>query len=176
MDFQKAFDKVPHKRLIGKLHSYEINTQIVNRLEAFLSNRKQKVVVNLAQCNFRNPSGISHWPTTQKYSDTYKTETTISYYNTTWIKWPNGATNDYWNSIQINTNTWQLKKNHMTLPPHHYNMSIEGPIHRLAETENEKDIGGHDKLKIIIWCTHKYENKSSNSDVESNLEYFPIYW
>ena len=59
MDFLKAFDKVPHKRLIGKLHSYGINTQIVNWLEVFLSNRKQKV----AQCNFRNPSGISHWPT-----------------------------------------------------------------------------------------------------------------
>ena len=29
----------------------------------------------------------------------------------------------------------------MTLPQHHYNMSIEGTIHRLAETENEKDIG-----------------------------------
>jgi len=27
-DFEKAFDKVPHKRLLYKLHSYEINGNI----------------------------------------------------------------------------------------------------------------------------------------------------
>ena len=54
MDFQKACDKVPHKRLIGKLHSYGINTHIVNWLEAFLSNRKQKVVVNGAESIWYN--------------------------------------------------------------------------------------------------------------------------
>ena len=46
MDFQKAFDTVPHKRLINKLDSYNIRKEIINWIEAFLTNIKQKVVVN----------------------------------------------------------------------------------------------------------------------------------
>jgi hypothetical protein len=43
MDFAKAFDTVPHKRLLGKLQSYGINNQILPWTEAFLSGRKQRV-------------------------------------------------------------------------------------------------------------------------------------
>jgi len=42
-DLEKAFDKIPHRRLISKLHSYCIHNNIVEWLEAFLSNRKQRV-------------------------------------------------------------------------------------------------------------------------------------
>ena len=45
-DFEKAFDKVSHKRLIHKLYSYGINTDIILWIEAFLTNRKQRVQVN----------------------------------------------------------------------------------------------------------------------------------
>ena len=34
-DFEKAFDKVPHKPLISKLYSYGINTEIILWIEAF---------------------------------------------------------------------------------------------------------------------------------------------
>ena len=46
MDFQKAFDSVPHRRLIKKLKSYGITGDILLWIEAFLRDRKQKVVVN----------------------------------------------------------------------------------------------------------------------------------
>ena len=46
MDFQKAFDSVPHRRLIGKLESYGIGGDVILFIEAFLRNRKQKVVIN----------------------------------------------------------------------------------------------------------------------------------
>ena len=46
MDFQKAFDTVPHQRLLGKLRSYGITGDVHKWLEAFLTNRKQKVQVN----------------------------------------------------------------------------------------------------------------------------------
>ena len=44
--FQKAFDTVPHKRLINKLDSYNIRNELINWIEAFLIDRKQKVAVN----------------------------------------------------------------------------------------------------------------------------------
>ena len=45
-DFQKAFDTVPHNRLLKKIEAYGISDKILNWTRAFLSGRKQKVVVN----------------------------------------------------------------------------------------------------------------------------------
>ena len=45
-DFAKAFDKVPHKRLIHKLKSYNIDENVVQWIIAFLTNRQQKVKIN----------------------------------------------------------------------------------------------------------------------------------
>ena len=46
LDFAKAFDKVPHKRLLSKLTSYGITGNTHNWITSFLSNRKQRVSVN----------------------------------------------------------------------------------------------------------------------------------
>ena len=46
MDFMKAFDKVPHKRLITKLESYKLSNQIIKWVDNFLNERNQKVTVN----------------------------------------------------------------------------------------------------------------------------------
>ena len=46
MDFRKAFDTVPHQRLISKLKSYKIQGPILNWIISFLSNRKQFVKIN----------------------------------------------------------------------------------------------------------------------------------
>ena len=46
MDFQKACDSVPHRRLLGKLESYGIQGDILGWIEAFLTGRMQKVTVN----------------------------------------------------------------------------------------------------------------------------------
>ena len=45
-DFAKAFDKVPHKRLIHKLKAYNINENLIQWIMEFLTNRQQKVKVN----------------------------------------------------------------------------------------------------------------------------------
>ena len=45
-DFSKAFDMVPHRRLLSKLESYKVSQQITDWVEAYLSNRKQRVLVN----------------------------------------------------------------------------------------------------------------------------------
>ena len=46
LDFAKAFDTVPHSRLLGKLKSYGINGNILKWIETFLRNRTQIVKVN----------------------------------------------------------------------------------------------------------------------------------
>ena len=45
-DFKKAFDSVPHQRLLLKLKSYGIEGHLVEWITAFLTDRKQRVVVN----------------------------------------------------------------------------------------------------------------------------------
>ena len=44
MDFAKAFDKVPHKKLIRKLREYGINSSIDQWIESFSHQRQQRVV------------------------------------------------------------------------------------------------------------------------------------
>ena len=45
LDFQKAFDKVPHQRLILKLKSHGIGNSTVNWIEQWLTDRRQRVVM-----------------------------------------------------------------------------------------------------------------------------------
>ena len=45
-DFEKAFDKVPHRRLISKLYTYGLNEQLIHWIKAFLFSRSQRVKIN----------------------------------------------------------------------------------------------------------------------------------
>ena len=46
LDFQKAFDTLPHKRLIHKLKGYGISGILLLWIKNFLHERKQRVVLN----------------------------------------------------------------------------------------------------------------------------------
>ena len=46
MDFSKAFDTVPHKRLLHKINNYGITGNAFNWISNFLTKRKQRVVIN----------------------------------------------------------------------------------------------------------------------------------
>ena len=46
LDFSKAFDTVPHSRLLLKWESLEITGDLLNWIKAFLTTRAQQVVVN----------------------------------------------------------------------------------------------------------------------------------
>ena len=46
LDFQKAFDKVLHQRLLVKLKAYGIGDDIINWIEQWLIYRRQRVVVD----------------------------------------------------------------------------------------------------------------------------------
>ena len=55
LDFQKAFDKVPHIRLLLKLNSFEIH----GNLQEWLHGREQQVVVNDCSSVWKNvTSGV----------------------------------------------------------------------------------------------------------------------
>jgi hypothetical protein len=45
-DFEKAFDKVPHKRLIKKLYAFGIDQKLINWTKEFLTDRQHMVRVN----------------------------------------------------------------------------------------------------------------------------------
>ncbi|XP_059829735.1 STARD3 N-terminal-like protein isoform X1 [Hypanus sabinus] len=46
LDFQKAFDKVPHRRLVGKIRAHGIGGKTLTWIENWLADRKQRVAVN----------------------------------------------------------------------------------------------------------------------------------
>ena len=45
-DFQKALDSVQHKRLLYKLSVYGIQGKLLNWIKSFLTNRRQRVLLN----------------------------------------------------------------------------------------------------------------------------------
>ena len=59
LDFCKAFDRVPHTRLLRKLHGYGIRGGLYNWIKEFLNNRVQRVVVNGTESDWQDvTSGI----------------------------------------------------------------------------------------------------------------------
>ena len=67
LDFTKAFDKVPHQRLLYKLNYYGIRCQTLSWIESFIHDRKQYILVEgaksvEAQMTFGVPKGtvLSH--------------------------------------------------------------------------------------------------------------------
>ena len=59
MDFQKAFDTVPHRRLLLKISAHGITGRLLGWTEAFLRGRRQRVSINVSMSQERNvTSGI----------------------------------------------------------------------------------------------------------------------
>jgi len=52
LDFAKAFDKVPHRRLLAKLQSHGIDGKVVRWVASWLKGRKQRVCID---------GSSSHW-------------------------------------------------------------------------------------------------------------------
>ena len=46
LDFKKAFDSVPHGRLLTKLKGYGFDGKLLKWIEDFLSERRQQVILN----------------------------------------------------------------------------------------------------------------------------------
>ena len=46
LDYKKAFDSVPHQRLLCKLQGYGISGKVLNWIQEFLCHRQQRVIVD----------------------------------------------------------------------------------------------------------------------------------
>ena len=53
LDFKKAFDKVPHQRLLLKLKAHGIGNGMINWIEKWLIDRRQRVVVDGEVSNWK---------------------------------------------------------------------------------------------------------------------------
>ena len=61
MDFHIAFDKVPHQRLILKPKSHGMGNSIINWIEHWLTDRRQRVVVDGEVSSWKSVlSGVPH--------------------------------------------------------------------------------------------------------------------
>ena len=54
LDFQKAFDKVPHQRLLFKLKAHDIGDVMIDWAEQLLTDRRQRVVVDGEVSNWKS--------------------------------------------------------------------------------------------------------------------------
>lgn len=67
LDFAKAFEKVPHRRLLHKLNFYGIRGCTLQWIESFLTDKKQRVLVeglsfNIVDVNSGVPKGTVMGP------------------------------------------------------------------------------------------------------------------
>ena len=59
LDFSKAFDKVPHQRLLNKIKAHGIGGKVFNWIRAWISDRKQRVTINGVKSKWGNvTSGV----------------------------------------------------------------------------------------------------------------------
>ena len=62
LDYKKAFDTVPHCRLLKKLEANDIQGKLARWVEAFLSARTQRVVLNVSKSEWAPIlSGVPQW-------------------------------------------------------------------------------------------------------------------
>ena len=60
LDFSKAFDSVPHEKLLMKIRSVGIETNIVDWVKYWLSSRKQRVALRGTSSNWQQfTSGVA---------------------------------------------------------------------------------------------------------------------
>ncbi len=54
LNVSKAFDKVPHQRLMSKIEAHGINGAVSRWIKAWLNDRKQRVVVKGKESNWKH--------------------------------------------------------------------------------------------------------------------------
>merc|ERR1711963_630999 len=167
MDFRKAFDSVPHARLVKKLKNYGVQGNLLKWIESFLTGRTQHVNVNNKRSEEKDvtsgvPQGSVLGPTLFIYfiNDlplTSSVETKI-FADDTWVYTTIESQQDVTklqetvDKMHQWTKTWLLKFNEAKCnvlhlggnnPKNAYFIGDEGNRTQLTVTKLEKDLGVH---------------------------------
>ena len=165
-DYAKAFDMVPHQRLLRKICSLGIQGTAIDFIKAFLSGRRQRVRVNISYSTWKNViSGVQQgsvlghmlftlyvWDAPQvvkciisMFADDTKLYTVLTDRNSN-LKLNNDlAIMQTWSSrMHMPFNFEKCKVLHLCSnhPNHRYTMPMSGEeVHTLEVTIVEKDLG-----------------------------------
>ena len=168
LDFRKAFDTVPHARLINKLKSYNINGPVLNWITSFLSDRVQFVKINNSMSKYLDvtsgvPQGsvlgptlfiyfINDLPNIIKHSKVKVFADDTKIYNSINDVNDTKCLQNTIDEMFSWTNKWLLKFNKEKCKVLHlgknnskyeYFIGNEGEKIKLEETDLEKDLGIH---------------------------------
>lgn len=162
LDFAKAFDTVPHERLLVKLSAYGIKGDVLKWIKSFLGNRKQQVVVNGEESEWRSvlsgvPQGSVLGPVlfvifVNDIPEVVKSMVYLFADDTKlFARAPDdcSAIQDDLNNLQTWADTWQLRFNANKCKVMHigkhkegeYTMTSSGGTVVLDTVEVEKDLG-----------------------------------
>ena len=61
LDFKKAFDKVPHQRLLLTLRAHGVGNGMINWIEKWRIDRRQRVVVDGEDSNWKSVLRDQYW-------------------------------------------------------------------------------------------------------------------
>ena len=174
LDFRKAFDSVPHLRLLTKLKGYGVTGKVLDWVKDFLSNRNQFVCIN-DKCSEKAPvtSGVPQGsvlgPTlfiyfindlpevasslVKIFADDTKAWRSLTNENDH-IKLQDtiNAFGDWSDKWLLGFNGDKCKILHVgsTNPRHEYYMRHNGVLKKLETTDNEKDLGVFIDEKLIV--------------------------
>ena len=182
LDFLKAFDTVPHVRLINQLKSFGITSKASGWIEAFLKNRLQKVRVNGEESEWAEvlsgiPQGsilgpilfslfINDLPDGIRSlislfaDDTKIHQPLVSDDSSSQLQDDLELLEDWTSRMQMQFNPKKCKVMHLgrnNQKKDYYMHTTDGNLHKIEETELEKDLGVNtdNKLKFTEHCQIK---------------------
>ena len=182
LDLQKAFDTVPHQRLLFKIKKMGINGKIYAWIESFLMDRYQRVAVNQENSNWCKvksgvPQGsvlgpilfilfVNDLPEVIEalcsiFADDTKVADEVSN-----IEDAERLQEDL-KKLQEWTHTWKLKFNaskckvmHFGKNNHHFNYTMDGQP--LKKVEEEKDLGAIISFDLKVQSNIKHQIAKAN--------------
>ena len=188
LDFQKAFNTIPHQRLLSKVHAYRIRGQVLEWIRNFLLNRRQRVVLNNSKSNWTEvirgvPQGSVLGPIlfilyindltdamsriSKLFADDTKLYKTVDFYG-------------YSNMLQMDlyeldnwSESWQRKFNITKCKVLHLGKKNPSNFYQMFDNENEclsttKDIREQTDLGVQMDESLRFEKQISNVVQKAN--------